>query len=95
MGAGNASPVEALSFAFYSSSVNVVNKQPVWLGSSICSSEYTGGNNKLSENIFCHCGPRVRITSISVCGRPKIPGRSERHVSMLVTGAANSKEPCA
>jgi hypothetical protein len=35
MGAGEASPVEALSLAFNSSSVNVVNPQPVWLRSSI------------------------------------------------------------
>jgi hypothetical protein len=35
MGAGDASPVEALSFAFSSLSVNVVNPQPVWFRSSI------------------------------------------------------------
>jgi hypothetical protein len=35
IGAGEASPVEALSFAFSSSSVKVVNPQPVWLRSSI------------------------------------------------------------
>src|ERR1700758_5310757 len=35
IGAGDASPVEALSFSFSSSSVNVVNPQPVWLRSSI------------------------------------------------------------
>jgi hypothetical protein len=66
MGAGDASPVEAASFAFKSSSVNVVNPQPVWLRSMISLVPSTRVETTSSPRTSSvTAGPPVRITSIS------------------------------
>ena len=86
IGAGDESPVEALSFAFSSSSVNVVNPQPVWLRSSISllpSTRFETISSARTSSVTA--GPPVRMTSMSARGRPKIPGRSETRGSMQVT----------
>ena len=86
IGAGDASPVDALSFAFRSSSVNVVNPQPVWLSSSISVLPRMRLETTISPRTSSvTAGPPVRITSISACGRPNIPGRSQSRGSMQVT----------
>ena len=57
MGAGEASPVDALSLAFSSSSVNVVKPTTgVIQKQYLCGSEYPIRNNELCENIFCDGG---------------------------------------
>jgi hypothetical protein len=55
-GAGDASPVIVDSRAFNSSSVKVVNPQPVWLRSIISVVEHASRNDELSENIFGYRG---------------------------------------
>src|SRR6202789_2335656 len=86
IGAGEASPVEALSFEFSSSSVNVVNPQPVWLRSSISVVPNTRVDTTSSPRTSpVTAGPPVRITSRSARGKPKIAGRSESRGSMQVT----------
>ena len=72
--------------SFISSSVNVVNPQPVWLRSSISvvpSTRFETISSPRTSSVTA--GPPVRITSISAIGRPRIPGRSETRGSMQVT----------
>src|SRR3954464_9703643 len=88
MGAGDVSPVEAASFAFSSSSVKVVNPQPVWLRSMISVVPSTRVETTSSARTSSvTAGPPVRITSRSACGNPRISGRFERRGSMHVTTA--------
>src|SRR3954464_937550 len=88
IGAGEGSPVAAATVAFSSSSVKVVNPHPVWFSSMISLDPSTRVETTSSPSTSSvTAGPPVRITSMSACGSPSIPVRSERRGSIQVTTA--------